>query len=80
MESLSALLEKRTTAPTKRVTERGELLKYFASKLDKKISYVAFKVSHLALPDLYYIQSICNSYEREGNPWAKAFYGSLKPR
>lgn len=61
-----------------KVTERGELLKYFASKIDKKIPYVAFKVMKIPTKDLYFIKSTCDDYERRGNPWAKGFYGSLK--
>lgn len=79
MISMASLLEKRVAEPKKKMTERGELLKYFAGKLDKKIPYVAFKVAKLSLQDLYYIKSACDLYEHDGNPWSKGFYGSLKP-
>lgn len=80
MESLSALLEKRTTVPQKRVTERGELLKYFAGKLGIDIRYVAFKVTSMNLQDLYFIKSDCDQAEAKGIPWGAAFYTSLKPQ
>lgn len=64
----------------KRATERGELLKYFAGKLEREIRYVAFKVTGMKLDDLYFIKSACDSYERDGNPWSKGFHGMLKTR
>lgn len=78
MVSMSALLQKRTPMKKSRATERGELLKYFSGKLGVKIPYVAFKVTRMNLQDLYYIKSSCDAYEQMGNPWSKAFYGSLK--
>lgn len=65
--------------PKKRQTERGELLIYFARKINKPIGYIAFKVTKLGLQDLYYIKSSCDSYEKTGNSWGKCFFGSLKP-
>jgi hypothetical protein len=64
----------------KLTTERGELLKYFADKTARKIPQIAMKVQGLELRDLYYIKSACDSYEKQGNIWAKGFYGMLKPR
>ena len=61
-------------------TERGELLKYFSSKLHISIERVAVKVTGIPTQDLYYLQSICDTYEREGKPWSKCFNGALKPR
>lgn len=70
------------TEPQKtRKTERGELLKYFASKLHITIPRVAAKLGPgLTLDDLYFIKSSCDAYERDGNQWGKAFNGMLKVR
>lgn len=70
------------TEPVKdRKTERGELLRYFSSKLHLPIPRVVGKLGPgLSVEDLYYIKSAADSYERDGNPWGKAFYGMLKPR
>lgn len=58
--------------------ERGELLKYFASKIGKPIGFVAMKLTGYKLPDLYYLKSICDQEEKRGVPWSKVFYGSIK--
>lgn len=63
-----------------RVTERGELLKYFAQKTDKKIPFIAFKLTGFKLSDLYYLKSLCDGEERRGEPWAKVFFGSIKSK
>ncbi len=62
----------------KKGTERGELLKYFAQKLHKKIPYVAFKLTGMDLNTLYYIKSECDQAEQRGIPWGAAFYSSIK--
>ncbi len=78
MKSMASLLQKREVQPKKKITERGELMSYFSKKLDKKIPYVAFKLTSVPTQDLYFIKSSCDDYERRGGIWAKAFYGSLK--
>lgn len=70
--------------PTKKkATERGELLRYFCRKLGldekKQIAFVAFKVTGMSVVDLYYLKSICDTYEKEGRgSWGKCFNGSIK--
>lgn len=76
--SIRDLIKKRVPIKKSRKTERGELLKYFAGKIDKTIPYVAFRLTKMSLQDLYHIKSACDDYERMGEPWSKAFYGSLK--
>jgi hypothetical protein len=76
------LLEKYKPSGKKAAKERDMILGYFATKLDWKIGRVLGKVGHLKdLRDLYYIKSVCDGYEREGEgPWGKAFHGMLKAR
>ena len=64
----------------KKGSERGELLKYFASKINKPIGFVAFKLTGMDLQTLYYIKSLADGEERRGTPWSKTFYGSIKPK
>lgn len=78
--SMGALLAKRAPSQKTRATERGELLRYFAKKLNRNIRYVAFKVTKLGMDDLYFIKSDCDQAEARGIPWGAAFYTSLKPR
>lgn len=70
----------------KGISERGELLNYFFEKAEVewsgakalKLPYVAFKLSHLTLLDLYAFKSMCEDRVRNGYPWGKFFWGSLK--
>lgn len=67
--------------PTRRTSERGELLKYFAQKTGRKIGHIAYRVQGLELRDLYYMKSAASQYENENKgPFAKAFFGMLKTR
>lgn len=75
---MAALFQKRMEQPKKRATERGELLKHFAQKLNTNIRFVAFKVTKMNLQDLYFIKSDCDQAEARGIPWGAAFYTSLK--
>lgn len=75
---MASLLKRREAQPKKKVTERGELLRYFARKIDRKIPYVAFKLTSIPTQDFYFIKSTCDDYERRGGNWSKAFFGSLK--
>ena len=43
-------------------------------------AYIGLKVSHLKLPDLYYMMSCAKEYERNGGEIGKYFFGSLKNR
>lgn len=70
----------------KKGSERGEYLEYFYLNLlrdwkNKKplnIKYVAFRLTGFTLPDLRYLKSICEDYERRGFPFSKCFWGSIK--
>lgn len=62
----------------KRVTERGELLKYFSLKTGWNIPRLAKKLQGLELRDLYYLRSNCDQESIRGVPWGKVFFGSLK--
>ena len=72
--------ERFTVVHKKRGSERGEILSYFSLKTKRSIPYLAYKLMGLTITDLYYLKSSCDDYERQGNPWSKAFFGSLKPR
>jgi hypothetical protein len=66
--------------PKTRTTERGELLQYFSQKLNRPIPYVAFRLTKMDLPTLYYIKSDCDQAANRGIPWGAAFYTSIKPK
>lgn len=67
-------------------SERGLLIEEFYNKLKGEwkgnsplsYGYLCFRVSHLKVPDLYYLKSICFDYERRGGIFAKCFWGSIK--
>lgn len=76
MISISDLIKDRVVVKaTSRTTERGEFLKYFSSKIEKPVGYVAMRLKGIPTEDLYFIQKSCDQYN---GPWAKCFYGSLK--
>ena len=69
----------------KRSSERAELMKYLLQKLNNgrdtpmAPAHLGFRISHLSLPDLYYMKSVGEDYERRGKgPFAKYFWGALK--
>lgn len=69
----------------KRTSERGELLKYFLHRVNAgravpfPPAYLGMRVAHLALPDLYYMKSVGEDYERRGvGTFSKYFWGALK--
>jgi hypothetical protein len=89
MESISNLLGEKVRPPKKtRRSERGDLIEYFYLEARKEwdekkygkltISRIAWKLSHLKVPDLYYLKSITEDARRRGGSWAKTFWGSLK--
>lgn len=63
-----------------RASERGELLSYFSTKLQRSIPRVAVYVKGLTVQDLYFIKSDCDQAELRGLPWGAAFHTSLKVR
>jgi hypothetical protein len=90
MDQLTSFLRHPTTPPKKnRRTERGDLNDYFFLELrrewdEKKYgklrpSYIRFKLSHLKVPDLYYLKSVCEDTKRRGNSFAKCFFYQIRP-
>ena len=68
-------------------SQRDEFVDFFFHKLEnghkgKKLSpsWVAIKLSHLKIPDLFYLKSICLDAENRGYPFGKVFWGSLKAK
>lgn len=62
-----------------RATERGELLKYFSTKLARPIPRVAAYLKGMQdLQTLYFIKSSCDQAEARGIPWGAAFHTSIK--
>lgn len=82
VQDMAALLARKVFPAAKsNKTERGELLEYFSHKTGWPIGRVAGLLKGMHdLKTLYYIRSAADAYEREGEPWAKAFHGMLKPK
>lgn len=99
MDALASLLDGYERAKPKAVSERGELIRYFHERArgkdgkPYKASYIAFRLSHLSVKDLYYLKSDLTDRERTFRPyenregktvhhfnWNMAFFGSLKAR
>lgn len=67
-------------------SERGDLLNYFLENIKNKdgksfnIKRIAFVLSHLKTPDLYYFQSVCKDVQNRRGQEAlnKFFWWSLK--
>lgn len=78
----------RPRLPGEARNERDELFNFFYPKLASTWGkspqltkgYLAMKISHLSVQDLYYLKSVCLDAERRGVPFSKVFWGSLKPR
>lgn len=71
----------------KSVNERAELVRYFFDHAKKgwlatrplRPAYVASRLGHLSLMDLYAFKSILEDRMRSGKgPWGKLFWGMLK--
>lgn len=69
---------------TKINSRRSFVISQFLEELNRdnskpyKPSYIAFKLSHLKIPDMEYLWSTCNDYKRRGGIFAKCMFGSLK--
>lgn len=61
-------------------TERGELLKYFASKVGMPIGRMAFHVQHLQMKDLYFLKSDCDGAVARGVAFGAAFWSAIKAK
>jgi hypothetical protein len=70
--------------PVKKTSERAELLGFFLDNLlDKKgkkykPGYIAMKLAHLEVKDLYYMQSEVKDRMNRGENWQAWFWWSLK--
>ena len=88
MERIGNLFGKSAKPIRKRRSERSELVEYFYlnanadrdGKKYKKLpaSFFAYKLSHLKVPDLYYLKSVCEDARRRGASWSKTFWYELK--
>ena len=80
----------RITTPKAATSERAELVGYFTDEVNrerdgkkyKKLTprYIAVKLAHLSVSDLYYMKSTLEDYRARGNSFSKGFFGSLKVR
>lgn len=88
MERISSLFKPR--AASKPTSERAELLQFFLDKVNAarrgtkykplRPAALAVKLSHLKLPDLYYLKSTCLDAERQGKPFSAIFWWSIKAK
>lgn len=69
--------------------ERAELIRYFLENANKQLingrppysaAFIASRLSHLTITDLYAFKSQCEDRARTGYPWGKYFWGALKVR
>lgn len=66
---------------SKRMSERGELLYYFADKLGWPVGRVGARLKGMQdLRTLYFIKSDCDQAASRGVPWGAAFHTSLRVR
>jgi hypothetical protein len=99
MEPLFKIIEKRTETPKpepnqkntgSREQERGDMLKYFRSRLNPGRAADGFPLISMArmgkilqgIPtkDLYYLKAVCEDAERRGYSFSKRFFWEIKPR
>lgn len=84
MEPISSLFK--VEPISKANSERASVIEWFVNSMrDKKgnkykPSYIAFKVSHLNLQELYYMKSTAIAYQHNGGEVGRYFFGSLKNR
>lgn len=83
MEQISSLFnfeDKKSKAGS----ERATLIEFFVDNVKDrkgkkyKPSFIAMRVSHLKLADLYYMMSQAKEYEKKGGEIGKYFFGSLR--
>lgn len=87
LKSTASLLAKyKVPQQEKRTSERTELVRYFfehardgwMGNRPLNAGYLASRLSHLSVTDLYAFKSMCEDRIRNGYPWGKFFWGSLK--
>lgn len=87
MKPIKDLFGEYKIPPKSRITERGELLRFFANELNKHVkkdgkmfneSRVAFFVAHLTVKDLYFLKSECEQAEKRGYSFFGIFWHSIK--
>jgi hypothetical protein len=90
MEHIGAHLSQPGPKKRKRLTERGELMRYFKDALNKTRISDGFEYITMprmgkileAIPtnDLYYLKSVCDEAARRGNSFSKRFWWELDPK
>jgi hypothetical protein len=66
--SIADLFGNRQFVKKGRRTERGDLVSFFSNEMQREPRYIAFRLSHLTIPDLYYIKSVyTDTQRRNGN-------------
>jgi hypothetical protein len=91
MEKAATLFAKYQKAPRKRRrSERGDLIETFLLRLNPgrkakgypPLTYgrLAYLLTGIKTPDLYYLMSVCNDAERRGYPFSAIFWRELKPK
>lgn len=92
MEHIGKHLRGEVRGKRERLTERGELMRYFMEKLNR--ARVRDRLPPLTMPrmgrllvaiptrDLYYLRSVCDDIERRGgiDAFSKKFWWEIKPR
>lgn len=84
MQQISSLFPTFTLEKSKITNERQSVIKMFVDKLNaQRVSegykpltarFVAIKLSHMSISDLYYFHSVCNN----SNNFGRMFFGLLK--
>lgn len=78
MKKIGEFIKRQPEKPSARVTERGELLKFFSQKMQMPIPRVARHLGHLKeLKDLYYLKSECEQAEKRGIPFGAAWWTGI---
>jgi hypothetical protein len=90
MEGINKYLRNPAARKSGPNSERAELIGYFADEVNKeregtkygkvRYAYIATKLAHLSVPDLYAFKRQLEDYTSRGNSFSKGFFGALKPR
>lgn len=90
MQSLSDFILQSVPAKTKITNRRQFVISQFVDEINKErlanklkpfaASYIAFKLSHLKIPDLEYLYSTCIDYKNRKGSFGKCMFGSIKTK
>jgi hypothetical protein len=90
MEHIRAHLSSDVPKKRKRLTERGEMMRYFKDELNKTrikdgFEYISMPrmgkiLEMIPTSDLYYLKSVCDEAARRGNSFSKRFWWELDPK